>query len=749
MVSRIIETRAVISAEDKNTAATFTKIAKSFDGIVKTVKAFEGIKPSKAFDDMARSAKALEGVKPLAGWGRNFQQEIDRLKLSTRQLMDVQKSFARFQIKAPRFKATEFVGDLERWKRKTLRTLHEVRAAEEEAMRRRTAAGYALRRGFGFAAGAMGAGSTAYVVERGARTALEKSGEAQRELVRQQQAGMTPDEQREANETARRVSTRYPSVGPVEIQEHIRRLRSRFGDFHHAIGAIEDLVKAQVVLGNAEGADGAGSDLERLVLGLESVGAGADPAKFKSYLSSFVRAKQLFPDLKGEDFRQYLQNAKSSKYGLSDEYLQYVAPTMMQHEGAGKFGTAQATAFSSLVGARTTPRSAEELYRLGLIAKEDLITDSHGTIKGFKKIIDENKFVANPYRYAQENLQPALAAKGITLADKEQFVATITKAFSSRNAGEFFTSLLVNKGVIDKDAGMLRGLPSIDAADDVQRRDPFIGFRAVREQMFGFFQALGGPEAEKAAGVLNSIAQGIAKLSEVATKDESIRKDAATGGLLAMLTGTAGGAAWLSSILPKEGLTALAARGITGLTGVGAGLGLMIAWHAAGAEKRRELIEEYKRTHPALDKGATAALSSLNAIDDWQSGLNRSGLGGAFREAQLKKIGAARSSLQPTLEALGYGPEWLANRGYDKPLTIEAVRQALGMDRGSSVGRVTGEVHGEAQVTIKVEPSSDLLRIVNDLQRASVSLSGTIAPNGPGSLGVSSPDAAAAPIGTR
>ncbi|MCW5693087.1 MAG: hypothetical protein KIT48_12050 [Pseudolabrys sp.] len=691
-MTKIISAKAVISAEDKGVAATFAKVAKGFDGITKTAKTFQGMKPTRALDDMARSAKALERVRPMMGWGASFQREIDRLRLSAGQLRTVQREFDRFQLK-PRLGAAQYYRDLSAFKQRTIRTLAEVQEAEEKAARRRSSVGRAVKRGVAVGTAVVGVGSAAYLAERGVRSFAEKSGEAQRETVRQDLAGMTPEEQSETKNLARDISTKYPSVGPVAVEEHIRQLRSRFGDFHHTKGAIEDLVKAQVVLGNAEGADRAGHDLERLVLGLEGVGAGADPEKFRALLSSFIRAKQLFPDLQGEDFRQYLQTSKASKYGLSDDYLKFVVPTMMQHEGANQFGTQQATAFSSLVGARTTPRAAEELYNYGLIAKEDLIVDSKGKIKGFKKIKNEDELISNPYKFAKERLEPALAKKGVTLDDKENFVATITKMFSNRNAGEFFTAMLVNSGVIEKDAAMLKKIPGIEAADDVQKRDPFVGMRAMREQLFGLMQTLGGPQAEKAAGTLHSIASGIAAISEAAEKSPEVKKEASTAATLGTLGTTAAGATWLSSIIPGGTVTGmLAGAGATAAAFL-SGVGFVLAWHAAGEEKKKELIAQFKQQQAEKERtgGGTRALDKLNDLDEWERGLDASGLGGVFRQSQVRKIEARRTALQPELEEYGYGPEWLPDRGYDKPLSLERVRRIVANGGGAITLQKVGD----------------------------------------------------------
>ncbi|UQR67360.1 phage tail tape measure protein [Bradyrhizobium sp. C-145] len=55
---------------------------------------------------------------------------------------------------------------------------------------------------------------------------------------------------------------------------------------------------------------------------------------------------------------------------------------------------------------------------------------------------------------------------------------------------------------------------------------------------------------------------------------------------------------------------------------------------------------------------------------------------------------------------------------------------------------VTGTVEGKAEVIVKVEAGSELLRIVDNVKNAVANLAGKIAANGPGSTGKSSPDAA-------
>jgi hypothetical protein len=59
----------------------------------------------------------------------------------------------------------------------------------------------------------------------------------------------------------------------------------------------------------------------------------------------------------------------------------------------------------------------------------------------------------------------------------------------------------------------------------------------------------------------------------------------------------------------------------------------------------------------------------------------------------------------------------------------------------------SADVKGQADVTVKIEAGSSLIRAVEQA-RTAMRLSGTLNANGPGSLGHSSPDAAAPPPAT-
>ncbi|WP_438275647.1 hypothetical protein [Nitrobacter sp.] len=167
-MGKIIEATAVISAQDK-TGAVFDNIAKKFEGIAKAGKAFEGIKPP---------------VLGKMGWGTNFQKEIDALKVSSKELAEIQRNWASFNSAMSRngpVRAAQYFGAVDQWKKNTLSNLREVRLAmdETEKYHQKFFAGAGR-----FALHVAGIGGAAYMVGSAARAGVKASAERARELAK-------------------------------------------------------------------------------------------------------------------------------------------------------------------------------------------------------------------------------------------------------------------------------------------------------------------------------------------------------------------------------------------------------------------------------------------------------------------------------------------------------------------------------------------------------------------------------------
>jgi hypothetical protein len=72
----------------------------------------------------------------------------------------------------------------------------------------------------------------------------------------------------------------------------------------------------------------------------------------------------------------------------------------------------------------------------------------------------------------------------------------------------------------------------------------------------------------------------------------------------------------------------------------------------------------------------------------------------------------------------------------------------VGGDKGPTNVSVSGQVTGDGKLAIEINAGSSLIVVVRRAE-AAIRLSGSIQSNGPGSLGLSSPDAAAPVVGGR
>ena len=464
-----------VSGPAKGAASALGNLAKAEKGLAgSAVKGTQGL--AATIDKTAKAAANLNKTFASANWSKNFAGQLGKLDLTQTQIDRLRQSFEKFQntLRAGgRIRASDFLPKLGEWERQTIGSLQRAAKAQQEYRRRTSRIEDMRTSALHLAAPYVGA----HAALHGSRTAVEKAAELQREKVRQNLAGMTPAERASSLALSRNLSSRYTSVDQDEIMRHQRNLRSTLGDMHHAQDLVEDMVKAQVVLSVGEGGkDGAIRDLDMITKGLEGAGFASSPEKFRRMLGAFVKAKNLYGEtVSGEDFRTYVQRAKTSKYGLSEEYMGLIAPYMMQHEGASAFGTAQATAFSSLVGERQTKAAKAKLRKFGLLDKNN-------------RLIDTELFNLNPYDWAMQHLKPKMEKAGMKLDteagsdERGKAVDFLSKAFSNRNAGEFFAALLAYSKNIEQMRPMAAKAKGPEAAEEVLKSDLFQQWEAAKAQ---------------------------------------------------------------------------------------------------------------------------------------------------------------------------------------------------------------------------------------------------------------------------
>ena len=436
-----------------------------------------------------------------------------------------------------------------------------------------------------------------------------------------------------------------------------------------------------------------------------------------------------------------MKAANASKYGLSEEYLTKVAPTMMQHEGPSNFGVMQASALSALIGKRQKDAAKQHMHKFGLLGKHDTL-------------VDEDSFVNNPYKWAEANLRPALEKHGVKTDEEHRggLVKAITQMFSNRKVGEYFTSMLVNSSIIGKDSKFLDRAQGTEGAATARSQDGFKAAESINTQLKDAAAAFLnlGPVIKGMNAIADRLSAGVNKFDQGSTADKTGMTIA--GGVLA---GGAAAAGVKGASMAYQWFT-----GAGALTGSAAALDASAAALTAAAA---ELAGGKALDTVASKLGTPAAVAAGGAGGGFLSKMWGAGAAalpfvwpaavgvGAYYAAEGANdySGITKESTRARMRRhqakYNWWGKYIGDQGDDYSLGSPEVSPTMTYGTGAAGDRavtVSGEVHGTTEVTIKVEAGSTLISIVEAVRKLSADLYGSLAANGPGSAGHSSYDAA-------
>jgi hypothetical protein len=187
------------------------------------------------------------------------------LKVSSKELASIQKDCGAFNAAMSRngpMRASHYFGAVDDWKKRTLSNLREVRLGMEETERAHkrfhSGASHYARHTASHVLGGFGAAyATGHAIKSGAKAAAARN----REEIREEIAGFTPEQQHDANRVADEVARRYPSLSRTDVLEDLRKNTARLGTFDRAKEIAEIYAKARIANSIA---GGDAHELERL-----------------------------------------------------------------------------------------------------------------------------------------------------------------------------------------------------------------------------------------------------------------------------------------------------------------------------------------------------------------------------------------------------------------------------------------------------------------------------------------------------
>lgn len=390
---------------------------------------------SAAYKDAAKN-QALLGRGPKASGRSWIQGELDALRRYRAEMRAVTKEAERLGV--PRHRA--------------------------ERMAR---VPYGDRGGLGEA---VAAGAIANNAGRATRYAVEQGAVTRQETNRQVNAGMEAKQIAELDRRATELSAQFPSVDATKIRVMGRDARNMFPTFEMAMKALPEMVRARVMLQAAKGVDAADNEMGDFLKGADILGKTEDLESFTRLLNSYTKAVQVEGrQLPLKEYKEFSKYSKAGGVNLSDEFMGAVAPTFMQSEGGGRFGTQIASGISSLISGKRTKRSTAALMELGLL-------DKKGNLK------NAEKYQTNPYQYAIEDMMPALSRKKINVDNDKAVAAYMSKIFSNSMTENLFTKLITQRAQVERNIKTYRGAKGLDAAKDQTRSDPYISWEAIVSQ---------------------------------------------------------------------------------------------------------------------------------------------------------------------------------------------------------------------------------------------------------------------------
>lgn len=775
-MAKIIEAVARISAEDK-TGAVFDKIAKKIEGIAKSAKSSKDVDAlskalGRAQQQMAaidRFGSAKDGFAAARTRFREAQIAVDgaakAMKKGEGDARSLQRAYESAQGAVSRAAAA-----FERQKVAVLQAKSGLEqlgipanraAAAQNALRAavdRTNA--ALERQPGLARRAMGAAGRGAAnaamlagpgILHGTKEAMKSGAEIQSELVKMRVAGIPESDIAAARAASSGLTAKYTNVKTADALERFKELRSIVLHPEEAHELLPTAVAANSALNALDKSGEAGSGLKFAFRGAELIGRAQDPAKFRSYMDAVVRARQVMGEtITPEGIFENAKYMRTSGPQLSDRYITTTALSLAQEMGGSSAGVSTDMFEKTIQGGLQNRHAAAKAFvRYGLANKDDFELTKTGELKGLKAgkhVKDWRNAMANPDQWVWDTLIPAFEKAGIT--DRDEQIAETRKMFPGTSS-DLVAKLITQKQSFQNHAKLYGEAQGLGAAD-LNKTDPFVALNSLTTSLTNFSGALTSPAMQSAAGALDWMASKLGAWQEALTGFSKDHPDAAKWigggaiagslgagayGTVALFSGLMNGFGLGTSAVALDGSAAAlsaAAAELSAAAGVGAAAKGAATTAAAGG--LGSAIWTAGAAAAPWAAGAAGIAGGLYAMHKSVEDAGYSGMTSGER-LRLQRGGSMRDVYR---RAFGYGDNTLA------PELSPTMTYGTGVsgDQSKAVN-VSGEVSGEVTVKNIVEPGSTLLQVVRQVQELSAQVRGSLNSSAPGSLGHSSPDAAA------
>lgn len=509
--------------------------------------------------------------------------------------------------------------DVKRWEAQTISAIRAVRRertaearAENRASAQRRAAQtthdeHVSRHGVGRAlAGAAAGYTSAHSVGHGAVRTVEFGAERQHVITGMRNAGMKEYQIAKAREESERASRGAPNISTTDIMELYKEMRSAVQHPEEVDHHIGEVAQAASTL---KGSGVTNANLTDLVKGAESLGLMNDPKRFSKFLEGQVKAMNVMGrTITTEGIYEASKYSKSAGSMLSDRFLNTALPSLIQEMHGSSAGDALSMLNKTLRGGLQHKHlPVERLNALGLLEEPNKIRrNKAGSIMGYSgKVKGDSLLTADPDRWFREIFDPAAQKSGATTLEAKNKLLSEILPSTAANLGRI---LLQQREAMENHAKLYENAPGLPEAVANQRRDAVANVQSLTSAINDLGAAVTSPGMERAAGVMNSLADGIRNLAEVAKEHPNAAMGVGAGaaglglvasgwlayqvstgfGLPAAATSLTGAAAALDAAAAKMSVASLgsaapAAAGGAGVSAAAGAGGGALGGGAAGA----------------------------------------------------------------------------------------------------------------------------------------------------------------------
>lgn len=428
---------------------------------------------NKSLSSIEKSARALSD----APWGASFQQQLNKLGASRRELNEINTSWTRLQntIKTNGLNKALAGSEIRTWKTATLSHLSDVRSGWRRTEQEAARTAKSIRDSFGRSAlFAMGGYSAIQLAGTGVREGFFAGSEARREQFRQDMASLTEAEKAKIDSRATELSQQFPSVSKTDVEETARISAFAMGDVDRGLNVLDHVIQSLVTLQSTKGGAVAVREVTGFLRGLDKLGVNKNGAEGVKQVNDMLAAMARASQIEGADFDagafwSFAKRLKVAGPALSQEFLA-MAPALMQDMGSDSAGNAIAMAFKAFVleavGSAGGKKYLAERSRIG-------IRDKNG-------LIDSEAFGQNPIEWTRKYLVPALIKDGVDMTNETAIATAVGKLSGNTNASGLLTQLITQVEQIDRLKELYSKSIGLDAAARAATEDPFVAYQGFK-----------------------------------------------------------------------------------------------------------------------------------------------------------------------------------------------------------------------------------------------------------------------------